>query len=76
MLLWTIAVAAALIALAAYLKARGLARRLARLNQSYWELRYQCGQLQAAVDRLQPGEARTEPPPPEVAYVPLSSLKR
>ncbi len=75
MLLWAFAVSCGLIALAAYLKARAVGRRLARLSQSYWELRHQCGQLQAAVDRLQPGATRTAPPP-DGSFVPLSSLKR
>ncbi len=75
MLLWIVAVCGGLVALAAYLKARQLARRLARLNQAYWELRHECGQLQAAVGRLQPGGATAEQPP-RAAFVPLSSLKR
>ncbi len=75
MLLWIVAVSGGLVAVAAYLKARQLARRLTRLSQSYWELRHQCGQLQAAVERLQPGAEPAEQPP-RVAFVPLSSLKR
>jgi hypothetical protein len=71
------AVAVALIALA---KARRLAKRLERLTESYWELRYEHGQLRARVNRLDPEQA---PPTPEAgpqagttAFVPLSSLKR
>ena len=76
-LLSGIAVAVALIALA---KARRLAKRLERLTESYWELRYEHGQLRARVNRLDP----EQPPPPAEAgpqagttvFVPLSSLKR
>jgi hypothetical protein len=70
-------VAVALIALA---KARRLARRLERLTESYWELRYEHGQLRARVNRLDPEQA---PQPTEAGpqagttvFVPLSSLKR
>ena len=76
-LLSGIAVAVALIALA---KARRLAKRLERLTESYWELRYEHGQLRARVNRLDPEQA---PQPAEAGpqagttvFVPLSSLKR
>ena len=76
-LLSGIAIAVALIALA---KARRLAKRLERLTESYWELRYEHGQLRARVNRLDP----EQPPQPVEAgpqagttvFVPLSSLKR
>src|SRR5260370_17849694 len=71
------AVAVALIALA---KARRLAKRLERLTESYWELRYEHGQLRARLNRLDPEHA---PPSPEAgsqpattAFLPLPSLKR
>ena len=35
-------------------KARRLAKRLERLTESYWELRYEHGQLRARVNRLDP----------------------
>jgi hypothetical protein len=80
MLLWLLAAAAALVAVAALVKARRLARRLERLTESYWELRYEHGQLRARVNRLdpeQPGPA-TEPASQTgaTAFVPLSSLKQ
>jgi hypothetical protein len=56
-LLSGIAIAVALIALA---KARRLAKRLERLTESYWELRYEHGQLRARVNRLDP----EQPPQP------------
>ena len=76
-LLSGIAVAVALIALA---KARRLAKRLERLTESYWELRYEHGQLRARVNRLDPEQppqpAEAGPPAGTTAFVPLSSLKR
>jgi hypothetical protein len=77
---WVITGAALAIAAAAYVKARRLAKRLERLTESYWELRYDHGQLRARVNRLDPGQpqAAADPPQPagSTAFVPLSSLKR
>ena len=68
------------LALAAWMRARGLARRLETLTQQYWELRYQHGQLRADVKRLSPDADVPEPEPPAEAppqtFIPLSSLKR
>ena len=76
-LLSGIAIAVALIALA---KARRLAKRLERLTESYWELRYEHGQLRARVNRLDPEQppqpAEAGPQAGTTAFVPLSSLKR
>jgi hypothetical protein len=76
---WLITVAAGLAAAAAWMKARRLARKLERLTESYWELRYEHGQLRSRLNRLDPEEpAAAEPPRAAVAtsFVPLSSLKR
>lgn len=75
---------ALLFALGAWLRARALARRLERLTDSYWELRYESGQLKARVARLEvtTGQHDEEPvaaePPRQTAtsFVPLSSLKK
>jgi hypothetical protein len=79
-LLWLLAAAAAFVAVAALVKARRLAKRLERLTESYWELRYEHGQLRARVNRLDPEQppAASEPAaqPGTAAFVPLSSLKR
>ena len=75
---WVIAGAATAIAVAAFLKARRVAKRLERLTESYWELRYDHGQLRARVNRLDPEQsAAQEPERPAgtTAFVPLSSLK-
>ena len=69
-------------AVAALVKARRLAKRLERLTESYWELRYEHGQLRARVNRLDPSQASSAADDvPQMtggatAFVPLSSLKR
>ena len=52
-----LAAAALLVAVAALAKARRAARRLERLTESYWELRYECGQLRSRLDRLEGTES-------------------
>jgi hypothetical protein len=79
-LLWLLTLAAVAAAGAAWAKARRLAKRLERLTESYWELRYEQSQLRARLNRLDPEEtpAASEPARPAgtTAFVPLSSLKR
>ena len=77
-LLWLTTGAALVTAAAALFKARRVARRLERLTESYWELRYEHGQLRARVARLDPEQpaAVAETRTPGTAFVPLSSLKR
>ncbi len=74
-----------LVALAALLKARRLAKRLERLTESYWELRYEHGQLRARVNRLDPDQPPSPPAPAQAEpaakaggsnFISLSSLKR
>jgi hypothetical protein len=71
---------AVLLAAAAHIKARRLAKRLERLSESYWELRYEHGQLRARINRLDPEQPLASPeaaqPAGTTAFVPLSSLKR
>jgi hypothetical protein len=79
---WLLTVAALFAAVAAWTKARRLARRLDRLSESYWELRYEHGQLRARVNRLDPedshahGATETARDAGTTAFVPLSSLRR
>jgi hypothetical protein len=77
---WLLTGAAFLLAGAAFAKARRLARRLERLTESYWELRYEHGQLRARLDRLDPDSSAAGAEPTTAsgvtAFVPLSSLKR
>ena len=68
-------------AVAAFVRTRRTTKRLERLTEAYWELRYEHGQLRSRVKAL-------EPPQPDAdqdqivrqtgatAFVPLSSLKR
>ena len=79
-----LAAAACALAVGALVRARRASRRLDRLTESYWELRYEYGQLRARVTRLEPTTADPGvdvPPDPArqsgtTAFVPLSSLKR
>lgn len=76
---WLTLGAALLVATVAILRARRIAKRLERLQESYWDLRYEIGQLQARVSRLEAdGVPATPAAPPAgtAAFVPLSSLKR
>jgi hypothetical protein len=78
---WFATGVAVVVALAALLRARALSRRLERLSESYWELRYEHGQLRSRIAQLeQPGSGERSVQEPSVAagtaFVPLSSLKR
>jgi len=75
---WAVVGAVFLVAAVAVERARRLSRRLERLKESYWDLRYEFGQLQARVTRLEAERADQAPAPPPAAsnFVPLSSLKR
>jgi hypothetical protein len=79
--LWLLTGAAVVTAAAALVKARRLAKRLERLTESYWELRYDHGQLRARLNRLDPEAAPAPAADPSrqpgvTAFVPLSALKR
>ena len=73
-------VAAFLAAVFAVARARRVSKRLERLTESYWELRYEHGQLRARVNRLDPEQPGTATEPASqagaTAFVPLSSLKQ
>jgi hypothetical protein len=74
---WLLTGAALVLAVVALVVARRQTRRLERLTESYWELRYEHGQLRARVNRIDPEQqtaAAAEPPPTN--FIPLSSLKR
>jgi hypothetical protein len=78
-LLWLLTGASVLMASWAVARARRVTRRLERLTESYWELKYDHGQLRARLERLEPGApAPSGEPAPRAgstAFVPLSSLK-
>ncbi len=78
---WVLVGAAFLTAAAAVERARRVSKRLERLRESYWDLRYEFGQLQARVTRLEADRSDQPPSPVQPAaaatnFVPLSSLKR
>jgi hypothetical protein len=80
---WLLTVSAVLVAVLALARARRVTKRLERLTESYWELRYDHGQLRARVARLDPDAEAPSTAPAERAaqsgathFVPLSSLKR
>ncbi len=76
---WLLTGAAFVLALVALLAARRQTKRLERLTESYWELRYEHGQLRARVNRLDPEQqqsAGAAAEPPATNFIPLSSLKR
>jgi len=89
---WLLTVTAVLVALVALVKARRATKRLERLTETYWELRYDHGQLRARVAKLDPenhgnnvndadnletpGGAGAPSKPGGTTFVPLSSLKR
>jgi hypothetical protein len=74
---WLLTGAALLLAGVALLVARRQRKRLERLTESYWELRYEHGQLRARVNRLDPEQpAAAAPDTPPANFIPLSSLKR
>jgi len=75
---WAVVGAVFLVAAVAVERARRLSRRLERLKESYWDLRYEFGQLQARVTRLEAERPDQTPAAPAAAnnFVPLSSLKR
>jgi hypothetical protein len=77
---------ATLVAGLALLRARSAGRRAERLAESYWELRYEIGQLKVRINRLEtaaglrdadPGAEAVSPQPASTtSFVPLSSLKK
>ena len=75
---WLLTGAALVLAGIALLVSRRQTRRLERLTESYWELRYDHGQLRARVNRLDPEQqaAADAPEPPAANFIPLSSLKK
>ena len=75
---WVLVGAALLTAAIAVERTRRVSKRLERLRESYWDLRYEFGQLQARVNRLEAERADQSPAPQPAGtnFVPLSSLKR
>jgi hypothetical protein len=80
--LWCVAALGCVIAGVALMKAWLTAKRFNRLAESYWELRYEHGQLASRLGRLETQSGLDRGSPEQVAartgasFVPLSSLKR
>lgn len=76
--LWLVAATGWILAVAALATARRLSRRLAQLNDLYWQLKYDHGELKARVKAIAPTpeEQAAASPPVQQAFVPLSSLKK
>ena len=78
-LLWFVTSASLAAALLAWIQARRTARRLERLSELYWELKYQYGEQRAQLQRLA-GDAPPQPAgptrAPSDAFIPLTNLKR
>ena len=81
-----IAALSLLVACYALLRARNAGMRAERLSESYWELRYEIGQLKVRANRLETSTglaeaeavAPVETPRPAstTSFIPLSSLKK
>ena len=66
-----VAVAALVIAVVAYAYARRTAHQLAMLDEMYWQLKFEHGELKAKVD---PSSAAR--PEAKANFIPLTQLKR
>jgi len=74
--LWLLAATASLLALAAVATTRRLSRRLTRLAEQYWELKYEHGELKARVRALAPTveEIAASTPAVPTTFIPMSAL--
>jgi hypothetical protein len=66
-----VAVSALLIAVLAFAHARRTARKLAMLEEMYWQLKFEHGELKAKVDPTPPPT-----PEPKQTFVPLTRLRQ
>jgi hypothetical protein len=76
-------VAALIAAASAIVRARRTAKRLERLSEAYWELRYEVAQVRARLARIEPAapaepakDANMGAADSTTTFVSLSSLKR
>ena len=77
---WVVAAVALVAAVGAWMRAGRVKRKLDALNQSYWEVRYDFTRLRSQMARLDAGEPEpaqpAAPPPGQMAFVPLSSVRK
>ena len=66
-----VAVAALLVAVVAFVHSRRMARKLAILEEQYWALKFEHGELKAKVDPAAPSA-----PQPKQTFVPLTGLRQ
>jgi hypothetical protein len=66
-----VAIVALVIAVIAFAHARRTARKLAILEEQYWQLKFEHGELKSKVDPSPPPA-----PEPKPTFVPLTQLKR
>ena len=67
---WSLAFASLVVAVAAFAHSRRTARRLAMLEEQYWQLKFDHGELKAKVDPSSPPA-----PDPKATFVPLIRLR-
>ena len=65
-----VAVVALLVAVVAFVHSRRMARKLALLEEQYWQLKFEHGELKAKVDPRVPAA-----PEPKATFVPLIGLR-
>jgi hypothetical protein len=75
--LWVVAGSGWAVALVAFAATRSQARRLARLSEQYWELKYEHGELKSRLRAIAttPEETAAQQPRVPQAFVPLTSVK-
>jgi hypothetical protein len=78
---WLLIGGALALSVAAFVRTRRTTKRLERLTEAYWELRYEHGQLRSRLKALEPQQADADQDQVvrqtgATAFVPLSSLKR
>jgi hypothetical protein len=79
MVQWVLVAAAMALSVAALVVARRVSRKLDRLTEAYWALRYEHTGLRARVTELEPSAqeaAAPRPPAAGTSFVPLSSLRK
>jgi hypothetical protein len=80
--LWILTTVSLLLAIVAWRAARRTAKRLEEISHSYWELKYEQGELRLQIERLKGASPGTDPSPGPAstaareAFVSLASLKR